>query len=140
MKTIKNLLWKCVSIASTFLLLMTPPAIAKPLDANSARASIIKRGVGAWVCVEERSGILLIGRVASIDTDGFGLQLQNYPDVTPVSYADVTRLRFGLSRKGVAVIVGAGVAVAVISAVVMHHEFEVNKSQLPTPPTMPPFP
>jgi len=140
MKAIKNLLWKCVSILSIFALMMPAPAVAKPLDADSARSKIVKRGVGAWVCVEERSGILLIGRIASINTDGFGLQLENYPEVTPVSYADVTRLRFGLSGKGIGIIVGAGVAVAVISAVVMHHEFEANKAQLPSTPTMPPFP
>jgi hypothetical protein len=140
MKTIRNLLWKCVSIVSVCALLMPGSAIAKPLSADQAREKIVKRGVGAWVCVEERSGILLIGRIASVDTDGFGLQLQNYPDVTPVSYADVTRLRFGLSGKGIGIILGAGVALAVVSAVVMHHEFEENKPQLPTTPTMPPFP
>jgi hypothetical protein len=140
MNAIRNLLWKCVSIVSIFLLMMPAPAIAKPLSADQAREKIVKRGVGAWVCVEERSGILLIGRIASINTDAFGLQLQNYPDVTPVSYADVTKLRFGLSGKGIAIIVGAGVAVAVISAVVAHHEFEENKPQLPTAPPSPPFP
>jgi hypothetical protein len=140
MNTIKNLLWKCVSIVSACALLMPAPAIAKPLSADQARGKIVKRGVGAWVCVEERSGILLIGRVTSIDADGFGLQLQNYPDITPISYTDVTRLRFGLSGKGVGIIVGAGVAVAVISALVMHHEFEENKPQLPTASPTPPFP
>jgi hypothetical protein len=140
MKTIKNLLWKCVSIVSACTLMMPAPAIAKPLSADQAREKIVKRGVGAWVCVEERSGILLIGRIASVDADRFGLQLQNYPDITPVSYADVTKLRFGLSGKGIGIIVGAGVAVAVISALVAHHEFEENKAQFPTAPPSPPFP
>ncbi|MGB6687526.1 MAG: hypothetical protein WBE76_06765 [Terracidiphilus sp.] len=140
MNAIKNLLWKCVSFVSVCTLMMPSPALAKPLNADSARARIAKRGVGAWACVEERNGILLIGRIVSVDTDSFGMQLENYPDITPVAYTDVTRLRFGLSGKGIGIMVGASVALAVISAVVMHHEFEANKPQLPTAPIMPPFP
>ena len=140
MSALRRMLWKCVSVVSICALLMPSKAIAKPLTADTVHARIVKRGLGAWACIEERNGILLIGRIVSIDTDSFGMQLENYPDITPVSYGDVTRLRFGLSGKGIAIIIGAGVAAAVISAVVMHHEFEANKPQLPTPPTTPPFP
>jgi hypothetical protein len=68
------------------------------------------------------------------------MQLHNYPEITPVMYSDVIRIRTGLSGAGMAIIVGSAVAAAVITGVVMHNEFEANKPQLPTAPTSPVFP
>jgi hypothetical protein len=140
MKALRQILWKCISILSICALLAPSVAIAKPLSADQARDKIVRRGVGTWVCVEESNGLLLIGRIASIDQDEFGMQLENYPDVTPVYYRDVTRLRFQLSGKGIAVLIGASVAVGVIAAVIMHHEFEAHQPQLPSQPVTPTFP
>jgi hypothetical protein len=138
MNGLRRMLWKCVSLVSICALLMPSMALAKPLNPDTVREKIVKRGVGSWVCVDEQNGLLLIGRIASINQDSFGIQLQNYPDITQVQYADVTRLRFGLSRGGVGILIGASVGAAVIVALVMHHEFEENKAQFPTaPPTLP---
>lgn len=131
---------RCLSLALVCALLAPPAAMAKPLDAATVHDKIAKRGVGTWICVEERNGVALIGRITSIDADSFGMQLQNYPEVTPVMYADVTRIRFGISRGGMWAIIGATVGAAVIAGVVLHHEYESNKAQLPTTPTNPAFP
>jgi hypothetical protein len=140
MITLSQLFWKCVSIFSIFALLAPSVVLAKPLTAEKAREKIVKRGVGTWLCVEERNGLLLIGRIASIDQDEFGIQLENYPEITPVYYSDVTRLHFGLSGKGLAVLIAAPIAAGVITALVMHHEFETHSPQLPAQPSQPLFP
>jgi hypothetical protein len=140
MKALHAVVFRYTALALALLLLLPPAASAKPLDAAAVRDRIAKRGVGTWLCIEERSGIELIGRVTSIDQDSFGMQLQNYPDVTPVNYNDVTRIRFGPSRGAAFAIIGVAVGSAVIAAVVMHHEFEANKPQLPTTPSTPVFP
>ena len=140
METLRQLLWKCVSIASICVLLAPSEALAKPMSADQARAKIVKRGVGTWVGVEQRDGLLLVGRIAAIHQDSFGMQLENYPDITPVMYGDVRKLHFGLSNTGMcAIIVGSTLAI-VAATIVAHHEFEANKAQLPTPPPPPPFP
>jgi len=138
--TPRKLLRKCAGMVSICAMLMPSVALAKPLTADQAREKIVKRGVGTWVCVEERNGLLLIGRITSIDQDQFGMQLENYPDITPVNYSDVTRLRFQLSGRGIAVLVGVPMAAGVIGALILHHEFEANKPQFPPTPITPPFP
>jgi hypothetical protein len=142
MKTLKLTLARWAAVASICALLLPSFASAspKPLDAAAVREKIVKRGVGSWIYIEERSGVALVGRITSIDADQFGMQLHNYPDVTPVLYSDVSRIRLGPSRGGVIAIIGVTVGAAVISAIVIHHEYEVNKPQLPTMPANPVFP
>jgi hypothetical protein len=130
---------RCLSLVLVCALLAPSVATAKPLDAVTVHDKIAKRGVGTWVCIDERNGVALIGRITSIDTDSFGMQLQNYPDITPVMYADVTRIRFGISRGGMWAIIGVTVGSALIAGLVMHHEYEANKPQL-TSPSTPAFP
>jgi hypothetical protein len=140
MNSLMRKLWKCAGIVSIFALLTPSLAIAKTLDPDTVRAKIAKRGIGNWICVEERNGVALVGRITSVDEQSFGLQLHNYPEITPVMYSDVIRIRTGLSGAGIAIIIGSTVAAAVITGVVMHHEFEANKPQLPTTPGTPVFP
>jgi hypothetical protein len=79
------------------------PAVAsaksKPLDPATVHARILKRGIGSWICVQEVNGVALVGRVVSINEDSVGLQLQNYPEVTPVPYADIVDLRMDCRKK-----------------------------------------
>jgi hypothetical protein len=131
---------KIVSLVSILALFLPSVALAKPLDANTVHAKIAKRGVGAWVCVEERSGLLLTGRVVSIDDGSFGIQLRDYPEVTSIFYSDVTKLRFSLSGKALGLIVGLSVGATLAFALIAHHEFESNKPSFPTQPTQPVFP
>ena len=49
-------------------------------------------------------------------------------------------IRFGLSGKGMFATMAGTVAAAVITDVVMHQEFENDKSKPPTTPTMPVLP
>lgn len=142
MNALMHGLCKLASAACVCALLLPSAALSapKPIGADEAREKLVKRGVGNWACVEEKSGLALCGRITTIDEQSFGLQLHNYPDVTSVFYGDVIALHFGLSGKGVAALIGGTVAAAVITGVVMHHEFEENKPQLPSTPTMPVFP
>jgi hypothetical protein len=133
------------SIAVVLIFMLAAPSIAsaspKPRSPQEIHAKILKRGIGNWVCVEEGNGILLMGRVTNIDVESFGMQLDNYPEVTMVNYRDVVRVRnLGLSSKGVVILVGVTVGAAIATALIMHHEFEKNKPTFPTNPGMPTFP
>lgn len=116
-------------------------ASPKKSDPQAIHAKILKRGVGAWVCVEEANGIVLLGRITNIDVVSFGMQLENYPEITMVNYADVVRLRnLGLSSKGTIILIGVTVGSAIVTALVMRHEFDKNKVTLPPNPGQPVFP
>jgi hypothetical protein len=133
------------SIAVVLIFALATPSIAcaspKPRSPQEIHAKILKRGVGAWVCVEEANGLLLAGRVTNIDVVSFGMQLQNYPEVTMVNYADVVRLRnLGLSGKGAVILIGVFVGSAIATGLIMHHEYEQNKPTLPSNPGTPTFP
>jgi hypothetical protein len=66
------------------------------------------------------------------------LQLNNYPETTEIAYADVERLRnVGLGGKGMAVLIGAGVAGSVAVALVAQHEMNNFKNNQPPMPTLP---
>lgn len=142
MNTLKRLLRFCAGMGSICALLAPSIVVAapKPMGPETAHARVAKRGVGNWIYVEERNGVALVGRITSIDDQSFGLQLHNYPEITPVMYSDVIGLRTGLSRTGAFVLIGATVGAAIITGVVLHHEYEANKPQLPTTPTSPLFP
>lgn len=117
------------------------PALAsakpKPLDPVTVHDRILKRGVGAWICIEEANGIALVGRVVSIGDDSVGLQLQNYPEVTSVFYRDIVGLRMGWSKKAFWTMMGVSLGVsAAIVGVGIH---EMNQNRLPTP-TLPAVP
>jgi hypothetical protein len=110
-------------------------ANAKPLDPTTVHARIAKRGVGSWICVEEANGIALVGRVVSVGDDSVGMQLANYPEITPVRYADIVGLRTGVSKKAFWTVVGVGLgATAALVAVGIH---EMNQNKLPAQPGFP---
>jgi hypothetical protein len=118
---------RVTSLALACALLAPALANAKPLDAATAHARIMKRGVGSWVCVQEANGVALVGRVVNIGDDSVGLQLANYPEITPVNYTDIVGLRFGISRKGFWTLVGVGIGASVAMTVVGIHEVDSNK-------------
>jgi hypothetical protein len=117
------LLWSAVASAKS-----------KPLDPVTVHDRIAKRGVGSWVCLDEANGIALVGRVVAINDDSVGLQLENYPDITPVLYTDVVGLRFGISRKTVWTIAAIGLGATAAMAAVGFHEVNEMKSSFPTQP------
>jgi hypothetical protein len=127
----------CLALAGLLLWPAVASARSKPLDPATVHARIAKRGVGSWICVEEANGIALVGRVVSIGDDSVGLQLANYPEVTPVLYADIVGLRMGLSKKGFWTLLGIGLGASVAMAAVGIHEVNANRAQLPTLPTTP---
>ncbi|MGA7340054.1 MAG: hypothetical protein WBE72_06760 [Terracidiphilus sp.] len=116
------------------------PAIAnakpKPLDPVTVHDRIAKRGVGNWICVEEANGIALVGRVVSIDDQSVGLQLANYPEITPVLYTDIVGLRLGWSKKAFFTVMGVGLASVAIMAAVGIHEVNQNRAQFPATPAV----
>lgn len=113
------------------------PAVAsakpKPLDPATVHARIAKRGVGSWICVEEANGVALVGRVANIDEASVGLQLANYPEVTPVLYTDIVGLRMGISRGAMWTILGVGLGMVAVAAAVGIHEVHQNEADHPLP-------
>jgi hypothetical protein len=131
-----NRLKQCAGMLLVCALLA--PAVAdarpKPLDPVTVHARIAKRGVGNWICVDEANGIALVGRIVSVGDESVGLQLQNYPEVTPVLYTDIVGLRLGPSKGAIFAIVGATLGAGIIGALVLHHEYEVNKPTMPTLP------
>jgi hypothetical protein len=133
------------SMAVVLMCMLAAPSVSfaapKRSDPQAVHSKILKRGVGSWVCVEEANGIVLLGRVTNIDVTSFGMQLENYPEVTMVNYADVVRVRnLGLSAKGTVILIGVTVGAAIATGLIMHHEFEKNKPTLPQNPGMPVFP
>jgi hypothetical protein len=135
-----NRLKRCTGILLVCVLLA--PAIVnarpKPLDPATVQARIVKRGVGSWICVEEANGIALVGRIVSIGDQSVGLQLQNYPEITPVLYTDIVGLRLGLSKKAFWTILGVGLGASAAVAAVGFHEMNENRAQFPTSPALRP--
>jgi hypothetical protein len=131
-----------VSIASLLILLfVVPPGVyakAKPLDAATVHARILKRGIGNPVGVEQSNGVELVGRIIAVNMDSFTLQLFNDPQPVTVNYADVIDLKTGPSRGFwivMAVGIGASVGIGIWGVVAMHN-FQQDH-QLPTVPSVP---
>jgi hypothetical protein len=120
-----------VMLACALLAPAAASARSKPLDPATVHARILKRGIGSWICVQEVNGVALVGRVVNIGEDSVGLQLSNYPEVTPVPYTDIVGLRMGLSQKGYWTIAGIGFGAVAAMAAVGIHEFNENKEKLP---------
>ncbi len=134
-----------VCVASFLLVLVALPpeafARARPLNATTVHARILKRGIDNPIAVELSNGVELMGRIIAINTDSFTMQLFNDPEPVTVNYPDVIDLRTGPSRgfwvfTGVAI--GATVGFAIWGAVHMHN-FE-QENQLPNMPTPQPIP
>lgn len=139
----KHALLRAIALVLIFLLAAPRLAVAAPKkpSAEAIHAKILKRGVGSWVCVEEANGIVLLGRITNIDVVSFGMQLENYPEITMVNYSDVVRVRnLGISSKGAIVLIGVTVGAAIVTGLIMHHEYEQNKPTLPPNPGVPSFP
>lgn len=113
-------------------------ASPKPVNPETIHRKVVERGTGKWVCVDMKNGTTVVGRIASIQEQTFGIQLDNYPEPTMIPYADVQRVRAaGPSGKVLAITIGAGVAGTVAVALIAQHNLNNLKNNQPT---MPPFP
>jgi len=112
-------------------------AKAKPLTPQMVHDEIVKRGTGCWVDIQESNGLTFHGHVTDIGDDSFGIQLPNQPAVVTIRYADVTFLNKVASPKAALIVIGAVVAVFTVVALVLYHEFNVHKNQMPPEPTLP---
>ena len=67
--------------------LLMPAANAAPKAVNPEpiHREIVQRGAGKWICVDLKNGTALVGRIASLEEQSFGMQLDNYPDVTTIA-------------------------------------------------------
>ncbi len=141
MKRCMRALSKGIAIALVCSLLGSSAAYATPVNPETIHRKIVERGVGNWVCVEQANGILLIGRVTNIDEQSFGMQLESYPEITTIHYADVVKLRnAGISGKSAALFAVAGIGGVVAIALIAHHEMNNFKNNEPTLPPMPGYP
>lgn len=130
------------TIILSLICALAAPAVvhAAPKQNNpvTVQDRVVKLGVDRWVCVDTKEGLVLVGRITGIGDQSFGLQLHNYPEITVMQYADVIRVRgVGLTGKGAAALIALPIAAGVTGALILHHEFEVNKPQLPTLPPAP---
>lgn len=101
-----------VATASVLILLflIPPDAPAKtPLEAATVHAKIAKRGPGNGVAVEENTGVILAGRILTIGSDSFTLQLFNDPQPVTIRYAEVAEIETGPAR-GFWIATGVGLA------------------------------
>jgi hypothetical protein len=141
MKHCMRALAKGIAVALVCSLLGSSAAYAKPVNPETIHRKIVQRGIGNWVCVEQSNGVLLVGRITNIDEQTFGMQLDNYPDITTIAYTDVVKLRSaGLSGKGMAIWIAAGAGSVVAVALIAHHEMNDFKNNEPTLPPMPGYP
>lgn len=121
-----------VSLVSTSAAFASP----KPIPPEVVHKKIVKLGAGNWVWVEETNGITLHGILTRIDANTFGIQLYNDPaSVTPVAYSDVLRMRTPASGKAILFTMLAVVGAGVGGGLILHHEYETHKNQMPTFPT-----
>jgi len=131
------------AVASLLILLFALPpgawAKAKPLNAATVHARILKRGIGNVVAIEEANGVELAGRILAIETDSFTMQLFNDPEPVTVNDADVIDLRTGPTR-GFWIATGVGIATVAGLAIwgfVHVHNLENQQPQLPNMPAQP---
>lgn len=133
------------SIASLLIALLAVPAAAyakaKPLDAATVHARILKRGIDNPVGVEMNSGVELVGRIIAINTDRFTLQLFNDPEPVTILYADVIDLRTGPGH-GFWILTGIGIGVVTGMAIwgFVHVHNLQQQNQLPNMPASQPIP
>ena len=120
------------------MLPFTASAAPKVVNPETIHRKIVERGTGRWLCVDMKNGTAVVGRIASLGEQSFALQLDNYPEATNIAYADVERVRgVGIGGKGVAVLIGAGVAGSVAVALFAQHEMNSFKNSEPPMPTLP---
>jgi hypothetical protein len=97
----------------------------KPLDSAAVHARIVKRGVNGFVVVKEDNGILLAGKILSIDDRSFSLLQVSESQPTVVSYSDVTEIRnSGTSHAGwivFGIVAATGIATGIALAVHFHN-------------------
>lgn len=142
MSYLSNILAKPVAIALIYAV-AAPAAHAGPASVNpeTIHRKIVQRGTGKWVSIDLTNGTAVVGRIASLEEQSFGLQLDNYPEVTTIAYSNVLRVRsVGIGGKGLAIAIGAGVAGSVAIAVIATHEMNTFKNNQPTIPTLPTLP
>lgn len=138
MNNLMNALARATSVA-LICALAAPAATARPRNVNpeTIHREVVQRGAGKWVCVDLKNGTAVVGRIAAIDEQWFGMQLDNYPDVTTIAYADVQRVHtVGISGKRFAFTLGAGVAGTVAAALIANHEMNSFKNSQPTLTTL----
>jgi hypothetical protein len=137
MKSLTVNLVRGIALALICALSMSSALMAapKPVNPETVHRQIVQRGAGKWVCVDMKNCTALVGRITSVDEQYFGMQLNNYPEVTTIPYTDVLRVRnIGLGGKGTAILIAAGVGGSVILAVVAHNAMNNLKNN---PPVLP---
>jgi len=137
--------WLPASVASLLIVLLVFPASAfadaTPLDTAAVHQRIVERGVGHSVNIEERTGVVLSGKIEAIGANSFTLRLRDNPNPVNVKYLDVADFpRGGPHGSTIFLLTGIGAAAAFsIWAVVHFHNVE-QQNQLPTTPPVPTIP
>jgi hypothetical protein len=128
-----------VTSVVSILLALPPQPLADTLSAAAVHDRIAQLGVGRRVNVEERTGIVVTGKIATIGQESFTLRLSGVPNPLLLRYEDVA----GFQRAGphgstifLFSAIGAAAAFTIWAAVHFHNQ----QKQLPTLPTLPSVP
>jgi hypothetical protein len=102
-------------------------ASAKPLTVEQVHDRIVRRGLGNWIGVVMSNGTAFTGRIVSINSNSFALQLHNDPTTATVLYSDVIKLRTGLRTESFWAVTIVGVAAIATVVAIGIHEADNNK-------------
>lgn len=132
-------------IGSLLIVLLLLPASmfgdATPLDTAAVHQRIVQRGVGRTVNIEERTGVVLSGKIEAIGTNSFTLRLHDTPSPVNVKYLDVADFpRGGPHGTTIFLLTGIGAAAAFTIWGIVHFHNVEQQNQLPTTPPVPTLP
>lgn len=112
-------------------------ADATPLDTAAVHDRIAHRGVGHTIHIEERTGVVLSGKIAAIGADSFTLRLRDDPNPVNVKYIDVANfVRGGPHGTTIFLLSGIGAAAAFTIWGFVHLHNVEQQNQLPNLPAV----
>lgn len=132
-----------VSITSVMILLLALPSPAlsdaPPLNAAAVHDRIVQLGAGHRVNIEERTGVVVTGRIAAIGAQSFTMRLSGDPSPLLLKYEDVADFpRGGPHGRTVFLFSAIGATAAfTIWALVHFHNEQKQVSTLPPLPSVP---
>lgn len=131
-----------VSIASSLVVLLLLPAPAfpdtAPLDPTAVHDRIVQLGVGHRVNIEERTGVVVSGRITTVGQQSFTLRLSGDPNPLLLKYEDVADFPRGGPHGRTIFLFSAIGAMTALGIWGFVHVHDLNQqNQLPATPAVP---
>lgn len=126
------------SLAVALIASMLPFAASaspKPVNPETIHRKVVQRGEGKWVRVEMKNGTEIVGRIASLEEQAFGVQPENYAEPAMIAYADVRHVKNAVPKgKMLALAFGVAGAGAATMMLVAQHQMNAMMAGQPTAP------